>query len=227
MPSREDVFYNGGIYHIYDKTIDDIDIFSSRKIAYEFINVVNYYRSSKVNYRYSMFKKLDNKSKETKLKKIKLQKYFKVDILSYCLMPNHYHFLIKQLKENGIKTFMANILNSITRFFNILNNRKGPVFLTQFKSNEIRHEEQLIYVSRYIHTNPYAGSIVDEIGEIFNYPFSSITAYMENHSNDNKINTDLVLNYFKGNKQRYKNFISKNADDQKAREWLKYSEKWL
>ena len=225
MPSRSDVLYNGGIYHVFDKTIENINIFAEDKIAYEFINTFLYYRSLKSNYRLSYFKKLDERSKSFKWDKIMAKKYFKVDILAFCLMPNHYHFLLKQLQENGIKTFMANIINSITRFYNILNNRKGPIFLTQFKSNEIKSIEQLVYVSRYIHTNPYAGSLVDKDG-IFTYHFSSINAYMKNQ-NKNNINIDMVLNFFNNNKKKYKNFILKNADEQKAKEYVKYAEKWL
>lgn len=226
MPSRNDAFGNGGIYHIFDKTIDNILIFSKDKIAYEFINTFLYYRSLFSTYRLSYFKKLDDRSKELKWNKIMYKKYFKVDILSFCLMPNHYHLLLKQLSTNGIKTYMANILNSITRFYNVINNRKGPVFLTQFKSNKVISEEQLVYVSRYIHTNPYAGSLTD-INGIFTYRFSSINAYMENQNNKYKIDTNTILNFFNNKRNKYKGFIIKNADEQKAREWVKYTEKWI
>lgn len=227
MPSRYDVFYNGGIYHVFDKTIENIPIFSTENIAFEFINTFLYYRSLKSNYRYSFFKKLDSKSAAYKWRELHFSIYFKVDILSYCLMPNHYHFLLKQLQDNGIKTFMANIINSITRFYNIQNKRKGPVFLTQFKSNTIRSEEQMVYVSRYIHTNPYAGGLTDNIEDIFSYPYSSIGAYTDNQNNRFKINTELILNYFNNKQQKYKDFIINNAEDQKSRELVKYTDKWL
>lgn len=227
MPSRDDIFQNNYYYHIFNKTIENIPIFSSAKIATEFINTFMYYRSLKADLRYSKYRLLsDKKLKEDKHKNIMYKKYFKVDILSYCLMPNHYHFLLKQLQDNGIKTFMANILNSITRYYNILNKRKGPIFLTQFRSKKIYTEEQLIYVSRYIHTNPFAGSIVKTIDDIFEYPYSSIKAYLGKNDGE-KINTELVLKYFGNNVEKYKNFIIKNADKQKETEYLKYTEKWL
>ncbi len=226
MPSRTDVFYNDGIYHIFDKTIDNIPIFSSDKIANEFIRTFLFYRSVKLPYRFSKFKDLDMKTKKIKWEEIMKREYFKVEILSYCLMPNHYHLLIKQVKEDGIKTFMANILNSITRYYNIFNERKGPVFLTQFKSNQIKSEEQLVYVSRYIHTNPFASSLTDIKG-IFSYPFSSIDVFLEEGNNKNRIYTDSILNYFKNNRKKYANFILKNAEDQKMRHWVKYIDKFI
>ncbi len=103
-------------------------------------------------------------------------------------MPNHYHFLLKQLTNNGIKTFMANISNSVTRYFNLLKNRKGPVFLTQLKSKQIKNMEQLIYTSKYIHTNPYAGKIIERQQDTFTYRYSSINAYINPDNNPNKIN---------------------------------------
>lgn len=226
MPSREENFVTDGLYHVFNKTIEDIPIFSNDKIAFRFIKTLLYYRSLKSTYKYSLLKELDQKSIECKWNQIMERKYFKVDILSYCLMPNHYHLLLKQLQENGVKTFMANVLNSITRYYNVVNERKGPVFLTQFKSKKIFSEEQLIYVSRYIHTNPYASSLVD-INGIFSYKYSSINTYKVNDPNSNKINTDTVLNFFNNKKNLYKKFIEKNANDQKARHLLKYTEKWF
>ena len=141
-------------------------------------------------------------------------------------MPNHYHFLLKQLQDQGIQKFMADILNSITRYYNILNSRKGPIFLTQFKSKRIYTEEQMVYVSRYIHTNPYAESLTDKKG-IFTYPYSSISPYIIEGLNPFKISTEDILNYFSHNRERYRQFILKNAEDQKEKEFVKYTAKLL
>lgn len=226
MPLREDVFENNAYYHIFDKTIDDIMVFSSPKIAYEFISTFLYYRSSRASLRYSKYKKLVPTIKKNLGRLISYEKYFKVNILAYCIMPNHYHLLLKQAHYDGIQTFMANTLNSITRFYNLLHNRKGPIFLTQFKSKKIHTEEQLIYVSRYIHTNPYASFIVKKIDDIFTYPYSSIHSYLGNN-NQHIITKKKVLTYFGNNKETYMDFIIKNADRQKAVEHLKYTKNWL
>lgn len=225
MPIREDIFQNNCYYHIFDKTIENKNVFSSKIIANEFIQTFLYYRSEKAKLRLSKYKLLQPETQENLLKELINRDSFKIDIVSYNLMPNHYHFLIKQLRDRGIITFMANILNSITRYFNILNKRKGPIFLTQFRSKKIYTDEQLVYVSRYIHTNPYADGVVNEIGEIFDYPYSSIKPYL-GLRNIEKINTQDVLSYFGNDINRYKDFIIKNADDQKEHKYLQHIGKW-
>ncbi|PIY69318.1 hypothetical protein COY90_01290 [Candidatus Roizmanbacteria bacterium CG_4_10_14_0_8_um_filter_39_9] len=225
MPTRDDVFQNGDYYHIFNKTIDGKKIFLSSRVAYEFIRTFFYYRSSKATLRFSKFKDLPLIEQSEKEKQLGFKKYFRVGIMAYCLMPNHYHILLRQMQKNGVITFMANILNSITRYTNILNARKGPIFLTQFKSKKMHTEEQLVYVARYIHTNPFAGSIVSNVEAIFKYPYSSIQSYI--HKNINNLETDLVMNYFKNDLTRFHHFIEHNADDQKKYEYLKYTDKWL
>ena len=227
MPLREDVFENNGYYHIFDKTIDDIMVFSSPKIAYEFISTFLYYRSNRASLRYSKYKKLVPTLKRNLERLISYGKYFKVNILAYCIMPNHYHLLLQQTHHGGIQTFMANTLNSITRFYNLLHNRKGPIFLTQFKSKKIHTEEQLVYVSRYIHTNLFASSIVKRKGDIFVYPYSSIHSYLRNSNNQYIITKNKILTYFGNDKETYMDFIIKNADRQKEIEHLKYTKNWL
>lgn len=226
MPSRYDVFYNGGIYHIYNKTINSRRIFSD-EICQEFINIFCYYRSElSSKLRYSLFKQLPKDIYKSRWEEIFYHKSFMVDILSFCLLPNHYHFLIKQLKEKGVIRFMSNISNSLTRYYNIKNQRKGPLFLPQFRSKKILGQEHLIYVSRYVHTNCYAHGVVKNPEDIFDYPYSSIRSYTSS-TNTRKINTDKVIFSFANNLQKYKQFILKNAEDQKMREFVKYTESWM
>lgn len=124
-------------------------------------------------------------------------------------MPNHYHLLIKQIKNDGIEIAMKKTLISTTLVYNTIHNRKGPVFLTQFKAKRIKSEEQLIYVSRYIHTNPYSSKLVKNINDIFSYRFSSIRAYSEHENVYNlDINTILYDSIFKGNIDRYKKYLT-------------------
>jgi len=225
MPTRADVFFNGGFYHIYNKNIEPLTIFSGGDLCNEFINTFVYYRSSRSYPRYSFFKKMEGEIKTEKLKDILYLSFFTVDVLAFILMPNHYHLLLKQLKSEGIVTFMSNIINSVTRYSNIKTKRKGPVFLPQFRSRRILTIEQLVYTSRYIHTNVYAAGLVKTKEEIFSYPYSSISSYLKDDS-PLKINTLSVLGYFNNNKERYKKFILNNAKDQKMREMVKYTNRW-
>jgi putative transposase len=221
MPIRLDPLYTGEVYHVYNRTIDGKLIFADEKNCHEFINTLLYYRSSRSIMRFSYFKQLQQNIFYTLWKKILRRKYFKVEILSYCLLPNHYHFLLRQIHDKGIESFISNSTNSITRYFNILHKRKGPIFLPRFQGKRIYTDEQLIYVSRYIHTNPYAANIISRIDEIFQYPYSSIAAYIKD-LNPMKIETKTVLERFNKKKYKYKSFIKRNAEDQKMKEITKY-----
>jgi len=220
MASRKEKFINGDYFHIYNKNIEPLATFSDAKIVNEFINSFIYYRSNQSITKFSEFKKLNNKIKQYRWREIMSPEDFRVDILAFNIMPNHYHFLIKQLNDGGIVTFMSNLANSITRFYNVKNKRLGPIFLPQFKSKRINSIEQLVYVSRYIHTNQYASGLIKNINDIFECPYSSIKEYI----GDNKllINTEVILNYFNNDRSKFKEFITKNADDQKQKKYLNH-----
>lgn len=225
MPSRRDIFVNGGIYHIYNKSIDNRLIFTDRITDY-FFELLKYYRSIKADLRYSRFVDLPESIKQFRLKEIYSVKYFRIEILAYCLMPNHFHLLIKQKLDNGLIRFMSNILNSYTRYFNTLEERKGPIFLPQFRSRAITSREQLIHISRYMHLNPYTSGIVDTIDDIENYVYSSFKDYV-NDLDDSLVNTDIILSEFNGSKEKYQKFVLSNAEYQKTLEYCKYTEKLI
>lgn len=225
MPSRRDVFINGSIFHIFNKTIDHKLIFKAAKIASHFLNLIRYYRSTKSNVRYSRFKELPEHVRNFKEKEINRAKYFKVDILTFCIMPNHFHLLLKQRVNLGIIRFMADIINSLTRFYNSLNDRKGPLFLPQFKSRHILTREQLVHTSRYIHLNPYSSGIIIDKENLSTYPFSSFSQYL-NFNPHNLCNIKIVLDNFKDDSIAYKDFVLKNAEHQKMLEHIKYSGNW-
>lgn len=225
MPSRYDIFYNGGIYHIYNKTLDGKFIFSP-ELSEEFINCFCYYRSDlSAKLRYSLFKKLPSDIYQKRWKEIFYPKYFLVDILAFILLPNHYHFLIKQVKDKGVIKFMSNISNSLTRYYNNKNERKGPIFLPQFRSKRVKNQESLIFVSKYIHVNCYAHGIAKSPEGIFSYPYSSIKSYIS-PVNNLKLNFDIVMHSFGNNPEKYKQFILNNAEDQRMREMVKYTDSW-
>lgn len=226
MPSRRDKFVNGNFYHIFNKTIDHKTVFINQGISQLFLELVRYYRSQKADIRYSYFLRLDPEFKATKEKKLANEKYFKVHILAYCLMPNHFHLLLKQLSDKGIIRSVADILNSLTRSFNVYHDRQGPLFLPQFRSQRIFNREQLIHVSRYIHLNPYSSGLVNSLEDLEKYPYSSLCEYLGNVKNP-LCNTQIILSEFVGGKDAYRKFIFNNADYQRSLEYIKHSEKWL
>jgi len=77
-----------------------------------------------------------------------------VDILTFCLMPNHVHLLLRQKREKGITDFMKKLGTGYAVYFNIKYKRSGYVFQGRFRSIHIKNDNQLKTVFVYIHTNP-------------------------------------------------------------------------
>ena len=107
MPSRFEPFVNENYYHVFNKTIDNKDIFSSTSNVNEFKQRMHYYRSTKANTSFSLLPRLGKSSLETLDFEISLEQYFKVEILAYYLMPNHYHLVLQQKIDNGISDFIS------------------------------------------------------------------------------------------------------------------------
>lgn len=225
MPVRKISFVNGGIYHIFNKTIESKKIFIDDYINTIFCEITRYYRSFKTYTRFSQFKELSSQVQNQVLKDVLNPVYFQVEILCYCLMPTHFHFLVKQLTKNGVQKYMANVLNSFTRYFNIKNERKGPLFLPRFKAVNIKSEEQLKHNSRYIHLNPYSNGLIEDINELEKYPWSSFKEYV--FDNPQRLSSpNLILNLFNNDRNRYKKFVFDNADYQKTLDLIKHVKDW-
>jgi REP element-mobilizing transposase RayT len=96
------------------------------------------------------------------LKKIK-ESYqeFGINIFAYCLMPNHYHFLIQQLTYKPVSDWLRTIFGGYTQAINKQQERKGTLFEGRAKGILIDKEEYLIHLMRYIHNNPVKAGLVN------------------------------------------------------------------
>ena len=208
---RKDKFIEGEIYHVFNKSISNYGIFKDLNNSQRFLNITEYYNDRLVTKSFSQF---------TKRKKFKYQNiiyplnnsYCK--ILSYCIMPDHYHFLVKILENDSFSKFMSNIENSFTRYFNIKFNRKGPLWQNSFKSVEIRSNEQLLHVSRYIHLNPTTSNLVDRPED---WIFSSYKDFITDKNILNNHMKEISIN----EAFDYKQFIENNIDYQRNLKYIK------
>lgn len=78
----------------------------------------------------------------------------KVELISFCLMPNHFHLLIREVKKGGISKYMQRLQNAYTKYFNTKYDRSGHLLQGSYKAVLIESNEQLLYVFSYIHKNP-------------------------------------------------------------------------
>lgn len=77
-----------------------------------------------------------------------------VEIVSYCLMPNHFHILVRETTEGGISKFMQKLTTGYTMYFNTKNERTGTLFQGRYKANHVADDRYLRYLISYIHLNP-------------------------------------------------------------------------
>ena len=130
-------------------------------------------------------------------------------------MPNHFHFLVKQVLDRGISIFLSQLQNSYTKFFNTKYERFGPLFQGAFKAVRIESDEQLIHTSRYIHINPVVSGITDSL-ETYEY-----SSYFEYVNKSIFCSTDEILSFFK-NRKDYIKFLEDQIAYGKSLELIKH-----
>ena len=129
-------------------------------------------------------------------------------------MPNHFHFLLRQIQDGGISKFMSNFTNSYTRYINTKQERAGPLFTGKFKSVRVETQKQLLHVSRYIHLNPYTSFVVKSLGDLQEYPYSSFPEFI-GRTTSALCAKDDILSDFKTVKQ-YEQFVFDQAEYQRT-----------
>lgn len=219
MPIREPVLVDGYYYHVFNRGFQKNPVFFDVKSYSRFVDIINFYRFKYNFLSYSRFLKMTLACRDITFSEMEKKNENLIDILSYVLMPNHYHFLLKQKIENGISKFIKNITDSYTRFFNIKSSRSGNLFHGQFKAVLIETDEQLMHVSRYIHLNPYTSGLVKNLTELKDYCWSSLPEYLNFKTGFCK--KEEILNYF-NSVESYWKFVCDQADYQRKLSNLKY-----
>lgn len=166
------VIYKNIYLHVFNKSIAGYQIFRYKNNATRFLLTLEYYNclTNQTSFSWYLKKNKFNSSGILTNKKENI-----INVIAYCLMPDHYHFLVKvKIKELFISLF-SKIENSYTRFFNEKNKRRGPLWQSRFKKVIIESNEQLLHTIRYIHLNPVTDKLVNKPEE---WEFSSYRSYI-------------------------------------------------
>lgn len=208
MPYRRIIFSNSQFYHIYNRTIADEGVFVSSRDLDRALSLIDYYRYQ-MPVSYSRYHSMTEKDKQ-QLINIRSQKI--VELHAFCFMPNHFHFLIRQLDDDGISNFLSRFQNGMAKYINLKNNRHGSLFCNMFKAKYIENEQVFLHVSRYIHLNPVTAYMIP-IEKLSLYPNTSFI-----HYNDGAtypfINTELIINNNRSIDSYFK-FVCDQEDYQK------------
>lgn len=216
MPRRNVVFASGEIYHVYNRSTGNEDLFSGARELRRALDLFDYYRF-KQKVKYSYFKLYSMKRKKEYLDAVKQQDPL-VEIFAYALMPEHYHLLLRQLEEDGLSKYITDFQNSFAKYLNKKRDRHGSVFQNPFKAKWIERDEVFTHLSRYIHLNPVTSFLI-KLDELPNYPSTSYPYYVSKTKGD-IVNTDFLLKMF-GSKEKYEKFIANQKDYQRKLHLLK------
>ncbi len=215
---RKTIFANEEIYHVFNLGVERRPVFTNKREYDRALLALNFYRFDNLSLGLSSFFKLEKKERDDFLSRLVEKNNKRVDIFGYCLMPNHFHFLLKQLIDRGITNFVADFSNSYTRYFNIKHKRLGHLFQGVFKAVRIESDEQFIHVWRYIQINPVVSLVIKET-ELGNYPYSSYFEYLSERKG--VCNKKPILDYFTSVK-KLRNFVYDRIDYGKKLEVIKH-----
>jgi putative transposase len=151
------VFVENSYYHVYNRGVEKRIIFQDKQDYKVFLSYLKYALSKlpkpedvKKPFKTTTFKGLPFKGVP------RLPKNFikEIQLIAYCLMPNHFHLLIKQVNKNSMTSFITSIITRYSMYFNKKYKRVGRLFQGPYKAVRIKDDAYLLHLSRYIHLNP-------------------------------------------------------------------------
>ena len=161
MPKRNSIktYAADNYYHVYNRGVNKQDIFLEPEDRFYFLGLLKRYLSSEP---------------ETDSHKRQFSKFdSQIELVAFCLMPNHFHMLFYLKQPEGLVHLMRSVMTSYTMYFNKKYHRTGGLYESVFLASRITNDGYLWHVSRYIHLNPM------DIGQSFReYPYSSINYFI-------------------------------------------------
>lgn len=152
----------GEFYHVFNRGVEKRDVFVDDEDhlrfthdLYEFNDedlVVNFghFIDSQVIKGFPIDEAIQNFREMVRSKKRKLL----VDIICFCLMPNHFHLVVRPLVKNGLSIFMQKLGTGYTKYFNHKYQRVGSLFQGTYKAKRIPDDIYFMHCTGYVHRNP-------------------------------------------------------------------------
>ncbi|MEK7472021.1 MAG: transposase [Patescibacteria group bacterium] len=167
MPSRflEKNYTEESFYHVFNRGVEKRDIFIDGQDYRYFLGLLERYLQNEPATD-KTGRSLPNYSKE-------------IELLAYCLMPNHIHLLVYQIDKDAMQKFMRSLCTSYSMYFNKKYKRVGKLFQDRYKAVLVDEEGYFTHISRYIHLNPL------DVGKDYKtYPYSSLKYWIGDEKAD-------------------------------------------
>ncbi len=140
----------GDIFHILNRGVEKRKIFLDNEDYYRFFhNLTDFNNKDLTLLSYGARRKYSSAIRKPKKPKKKL-----VNVLCWCLMPNHYHILVQEIIDGGASMFSKKLSSGYTQYFNLKNDRNGVLLQGKSKIIPLRKDEHFIHIPYYILSNP-------------------------------------------------------------------------
>lgn len=208
MPAKNRIktYVANSYYHIYNRGVEKRIIFMDEQDYGVFLSYLKNYllpKNTDLLEKMVADSQASPKQKADALKLLRLNNFSDcLSLISYCLMPNHFHLLVKQTEANTIDSFMNSFCTRYSMYFNKRYRRVGPLFQGLYKAVLVDADEQLLHLTRYIHRNPASK------GPAFqSYEYSSYPVYLDMQM-VSWVNTKIILSHFgKSGFTSYQSFV--------------------
>lgn len=201
MAVRKVPFATGEFYHVFNRGNDGRDIFIKEEDFDRFLRAIREFNNEEPMGGLRMHDLHYNKL----VKELGSPKPL-VNIVCYCLNPNHFHMVLEQVAKRGIERFMQRLGTSHTKFFNAKYKRSGSLFQGKFKSAHIDTDEYLLHVSVYVNLNDQVHKLRSKASK------SSWQEYVQGIDDQHKdamCKKQIILGQFRGPAE-YRSYAEKN-----------------
>ncbi|MCR4276052.1 MAG: transposase [Candidatus Parcubacteria bacterium] len=203
MSTRKDAFSDGEYFHIFNRGVDKRITFSDeRDIRRFYKSMVEFNAVDPIGSLYE--KSFDQLGGPTAKSEEKL-----VNIIAYCLNPNHFHLILQQVNDGGISEYMKRLGGGYTWYFNNKYDRSGSLFQGRFKSVHVDSNEYLLHVSAYVNLNDR----VHQLGGPTAKLVESVSSWSEytDHKIQGICEKEIILGQFR-NKNEYEKFARSSLE---------------
>ncbi|EKE05148.1 MAG: hypothetical protein ACD_19C00425G0009 [uncultured bacterium] len=206
MPAKNIIkFYiPNSVYHIYNRGVEKRVIFQDDQDYKVFLNYLKEYLSDPES----------NPKLQGQILPLRMKNYYgEIELLAFCLMPNHFHIVIKQKDKNSITKFTQSLFTRYSMYFNKKYKRVGALFQSNYKATNAINEDYLLDLTKYIHLNP-----IKHFKNLIN-AYSSYSDYL-GLTNTAWLNKGIVMDKFDTNHlivnkkiKSYKDFVENFKND--------------
>jgi putative transposase len=216
MPCKNSIkkYTEDGVYHVYNRGVEKRDIFLDSNDYKYFLYLLKYYLTPEMEEDQTVSRQGETLPRDRGKPKFCEE----IGLIAYCLMPNHFHLVIKQANKDSMSRFMKSLSTNYSMYFNRTYDRVGTLFQGPYKAVLVVEDNYLMHLVRYVHLNPVVKKLAGSLPakEAGGWEWSSHGDYLGSRKSK-WLSPDLVLSYFNEigplKRDRYIDFINSAHHD--------------